>query len=133
MEVEAQQRGGGAPAFMAFLMIVGLLIIALSSHESPASTPVPASGYFACEPGIAIGTSARTVYDNVRMRQSPGYAGKNDAADTIHYLKAGDIVRVLDGPVITDGLCWWFGEHTGIRGWSADHSRQGRRLLSPAP
>jgi hypothetical protein len=88
---------------------------------------------FTCQPGIAAGGAARVMYEAVRMRRSPGYAGKDDRVDSIHYMSTGDIVNVRAGPQLADGLCWWLIEHAGFQGWTADHSREGNLLLSAGP
>ncbi len=97
-----------------------------------ASTPVPAPGTpsFSCEPGIQVGGIVNVTHRAVRMRRSPGYVNKNDATDSLHYMEAGDTLVVRGGPQIVDGLCWWFVEHQGFQGWTADHSQEGRLLLS---
>jgi hypothetical protein len=59
--------------------------------------------------------------------------GKNDATDSKKYMTTGDRVSVMGGPEMKDGLCWWHVEHKGVQGWTADHSREGRQLLSAGP
>lgn len=86
-----------------------------------------------CQPGIQVGKTAAAVADSVRIRQSPGYVGKDDSADTVQYLRKGDVVNVIGGPVNKDGLCWWNVQHQAITGWSADHSTGGQLLLVGGP
>lgn len=99
------------------------------------ATPIPLPGTpsFQCQLGIQVGKTANVVYHAVRVRYSPGYAAKDDAQDTKRYIKTGDQVTVIGGPEIRDGLCWWLVKHQEWQGWSADHSRQGRLLLSGGP
>jgi len=99
---------------------------------SVVSTPVPAPGTpsFNCEPGIQVGGTVNVAQRAVRMRRLPGYVNKNDATDSLHYMEAGDALVVRGGPQIVDGLCWWLVEHQGFQGWAADHSQEGRLLLS---
>jgi hypothetical protein len=109
----------------------------LAAGESPLptvtpvvlSTPIPSL----CQPGIQVGKTINVVYPQVRMRYSPGYVSKNDVVDTKHYLQMGDQVTVMSGPEINDELCWWYIQHQQWEGWTADHSHQGRLLLSAGP
>jgi hypothetical protein len=64
------------------------------------------------------------------MRHTPGHVGKDDNADTIVILQPGNVLVARDGPVIQDGLCWWWVEYAGLRGWVADHSPTGVQLLA---
>jgi hypothetical protein len=142
---EAKQDTSFAPWFLILALVIVLLALIFSPDRPSApgtspllfgmSTPVPRPGTpsFACQPGIAAGKTANVVYSAVRMRHSAGYVDKNDATDTKRYLKSGDQVVVRGGPEIRDGLCWWLVEHKGIQGWTADHSREGRLLLSAGP
>ena len=149
---------GCAVEFIGFLLVIIFFVIILtSSREETPSSPVsfsatsartgtpspvrstataipgPGTPSFACQPGIAVGKTINVVYDSVRMRYSPGYVEKDDTKDSKHYMKTGDKVVVKSGPQIKDGLCWWFVEHKGYQGWTADHSREGRLLLSAGP
>ena len=103
----------------------------------PTLTPTPATRRFpsevvtfGCQPGIEVGKTVDVVHAAVRMRWSPGYVDKDDTLDSIHYMQTGDKVMIRGGPEIKDGLCWWVVEHQGYRGWTADHSREGRLLLA---
>lgn len=84
-----------------------------------------------CHPEIQVGGAAVVMVDSLRMRKSPGYAGKNDAEDTVHFLDVGSRVNVRGGPDTVDNLCWWNLEFQGSSGWSANHSRDGELLLAP--
>jgi hypothetical protein len=99
------------------------------------ATPIPPPGTpsFDCEAGIEVGKTVHVIYHAVRMRKSPGYVDKDDNKDSLHYMETGDKVVIKAGPRITDGLCWWFIEHQGFQGWTADHSHEGRLLLSANP
>ena len=85
---------------------------------------------FDCQPGIEVGKTVDVVHAAVRMRWTPGYVDKDDTRDSIHYMETGDKVLIRGGPEMKDGLCWWVVEHGGYRGWTADHSREGRLLLA---
>ena len=108
---------------------------------APGESPLPTVTPFAlstpasplCQTGIEIGKTINVVYPQVRMRHSPGYVDKNDAVDSKHYLQTGDQVTVMNGPEIKDDLCWWYIQHQQWQGWTADHSHQGRLLLSAGP
>ncbi len=134
-------------AIIAIIGTIVILALAPGQSEAPPSTivtyapgiPTPttslpvsgaSSGSIPCQPGIEVGKTAVVVYDAVRMRQSPGYVGKNDAVDTVRYLEKGDTVNVNGGPEQKDGLCWWLVVQAGVQGWSADHSSDGTLLLS---
>jgi hypothetical protein len=142
--------GWAAPLFLIGGMMAVILILAIApggTSEPPGTiatyapgiptptTSLPQTGAntFACQPGIQVGSPARVVSSAVRIRQSPGYVGKNDAADTIHYLESGDVVNIIGGPTSQDGLCWWNVDYQGIKGWTADHSRTGALLLTAGP
>jgi hypothetical protein len=124
-------------AGMTILLADGTPGATLALGESPLptvtpfalSTPTPSL----CQPGIEIGKTINVVYPKVRMRHSPGYVNKNDVVDTKHYLQTGDQVTVVNGPEINDELCWWYIQHQQWQGWTADHSQQGRLLLSAGP
>jgi hypothetical protein len=84
-----------------------------------------------CHPGIYSGGHAVVMVTSLRMRQSPGFTGKDDTTDTVHYLDVGTRVNVRAGPETVDGLCWWQVEFQGQVGWSANHNREGELLLAP--
>lgn len=147
----ASENDGCAVEFIVFLLVILFFVIVLTSstketritsQSSPSASPVrstatavpgPGTPSFACQPGIAAGKTINVVHASVRMRHSPGYIEKDDTKDSKHYMKNGDKVVIKGGPQIKDGLCWWLVEHNGYQGWTADHSREGRRLLSAGP
>jgi hypothetical protein len=124
------------PALLALILTVGLLLIVFSPDDgsgTAASREVaPAASEYPCQQGIVLGGTATMRTDSVRLRKSPGYAGKRDE-DVIKQLATGDQVTVESGPVREDGLCWWRVTHGLQAGWIADHSRTGSPLLSPDP
>jgi hypothetical protein len=144
--IHSMRRDGCAVGVIILILFIAFLLLALSPDQpssppaptsSPTPTPEPLEGTPAstttasgsCQKGIAVDKSVDVVYTGVRVRQSAGYVNKNDAQDTIHYLKTGDKAKVKAGPKKKDGLCWWKLEHDGVEGWTADHSRTGRLLL----
>ena len=147
----ASENDGCAVEFIVFLLVTLFFAIVLTSskEETPITSqsistaspvprtatavPGPGTPSFACQPGIAVGKTINVVYNSVRMRHSPGYVTKDDAKDSKHYMETGDKVVIKGGPQIKDGLCWWLVEHDGHQGWTADHSREGRLLLSTGP
>jgi hypothetical protein len=147
-KADGRQRIGCAPGCVIIILVVIFILITFSpqncSGPAPVVTPLPPVGAsppvlgtqpipdppIGCQPGIAVGTTANVIYPQVRMRWSPGYVGKNDATDSKKYMMTGDKVRVIGGPEMKDGLCWWLIEFKGEQGWTADHSREGRQLLS---
>ena len=158
---EASESGGGSSWAAPVLLVVGMLgaIVVLAimpTQSSPprvppgAGTPVatyapgiptptsflPGGGALGvtapCQRGIEIGKTVTALANAVRIRQSPGYIGK-DAADTIGYLQMGDVATVIGGPARSDGLCWWNVQIIGFTGWSADQSTDGELLLVRSP
>ena len=148
---------GCAVEFIVLILIIGFLALVLSrdkgqtnpggppppaptansgSGTSPlppssgTSIPPPGTPSFNCWPGIEVGKTVNIMHRAVRMRHSPGYVEKDDRTDTKHYMETGDRVVIKSGPQMKDGLCWWLVEHDGLQGWTADHSREGRLLLS---
>jgi hypothetical protein len=145
------RRDGCAVGIIILILLIVFLLLALSPDQSsspptptstastPTQTPGPSptpeplertpAASYPCQEEIEVGKTVNVVYTGVRVRKSAGYVTKNDAQDTIHYLKTGDKVKVNEGPTKKDGLCWWKIEHEGFEGWTADHSRTGRLLL----
>lgn len=103
------------------------VVAAQAQQLSPAENPIP------CQQDLFVGQRAQVVEPFVRMRYSAGYVSKDDATDTVYYLKKGDVVIIRAGAELKDGLCWWHVEYQGRQGWTADHSQSGDLLLSPAP
>ncbi len=140
-----RSESGCAVPFVLLLLFIGLIVI-LFSPAGAGVEPIPTSlvhppaaaqgaispgtAIVPCQPQIAVGKPAQVIYPSVHMRRSPGYVDKNDAQDAIHYLEMNDRINVKGGPEIRDGLCWWRVEHQGYEGWTADHSRDGRQLLT---
>ena len=153
--INEESKSGGswaAPLLLVMAMIGTIVVLAIAPGgiDQPPATiatyapgiPTPttwlpesggSSSGASCQPGIQVGSPARVAYSAVRMRRSPGYVGKNDAADTIHYLQLGDVVNIVGGPEGKDGLCWWYTDFQGIKGWTADHSSEGTLLLTAGP
>jgi hypothetical protein len=156
-KADGRQRLGCEPGCVIIILVVIFVLITFSpqncSGPAPVVTPLPPVGAsplpgvtpptlgtqpgpvtpIGCQPGIAVGATANVIYPQVRMRWSAGYVGKNDATDSKKYMTTGDQVRVIGGPEMRDGLCWWLIEFGGEQGWTADHSREGRQLLSAGP
>jgi hypothetical protein len=153
-EPKTQDSKSGGSWAAPLLLIIGMmgviliLAIAPGGTDQPPTTiatyapgiptpttwlPQAGANTIPCQPGIQVGSPARVVSSAVRIRQSPGYVGKNNATDTIYYLEGGEIVNIVGGPTSQDGLCWWTVDYQGVKGWTADHSRTGDLLLTAGP
>ncbi|MDQ2998963.1 MAG: SH3 domain-containing protein, partial [Chloroflexota bacterium] len=55
----------------------------------------------------------------------------NLKAAVIAAFKAGERVRILEGPIEADGFTWWQIEGAGGSGWSAQQSKEGVVWLQP--
>ena len=79
---------------------------------------------------ILVGKVVR-VSENVvqvSMRSSPGYLEKaND--DVIISISAGQLLRVIDGPTMKDGISWWYVQWKDKRGWVAENSNTHGTIL----
>jgi len=140
-----RSESGCAVQFVLLLLLAGLLAILFSPAgtgvepipTSPVQPPPaiqgaipPGTAIVPCQPQIGVGRPAYVIYPSVHMRRSPGYVDKIDAQDAVHFLELDDKINVKGGPEMRDGLCWWYVEHQGHQGWTADHSRDGRQLLA---
>lgn len=135
---KAEPKGGSGCQAL-FLIALGMfaVVFALSKASSGtndfSSFAVSEDVSFECAPDIAIGKRVSIANVNaVRLRRSPGYAGKADA-DIMRFMAQGEQAVVKDGPQKRDGLCWWLVEYQGLQGWVANHSSGGTVLLSVVP
>jgi hypothetical protein len=97
----------------------------LIKKEEP-GTPPPGSGQF------KSGDRVRTL-TIVRMRRSPGYAGKAPE-DVLAEFAAGSELTVIGGPQTADGLIWWQLRGSDVQGmtvegWMAEKAPGGAALL----
>ena len=67
--------------------------------------------------------------DEVNLRKSPGYLSKNDRTDVVAEIPAGYTVEILDGPEKADDLLWWYVKWNGYKGWIAEQTGRGRKIL----
>jgi hypothetical protein len=77
---------------------------------------------------LQIGASAQVVNTDGRLR---GRKQPNLKAAAIAAFKAGERVRILEGPVEADGFTWWKIEGKSGTGWSAQKSKEGVVWLQP--
>ena len=77
---------------------------------------------------LQIGASAQVVNTEgtLRGRKQPSLK-----AAAITAFKAGERVRILEGPVEADGFTWWKIEGASGSGWSAQQSKEGVVWLQP--
>jgi hypothetical protein len=73
--------------------------------------------------------------DLLNMRRSPGYTGKDNAADIVAKLPANAPVVIAEGPKQADALQWWrvsgAVNGAGVDGWVAEVGPKGQRFLIP--
>lgn len=65
----------------------------------------------------------------VNLRKSPGHINKNNKTDVVIEIPTGSVVKILDGPKTADGLRWWYVEWRGYKGWIAEKTTQGKKIL----
>lgn len=63
------------------------------------------------------------------LRKSPGYLTKTDSTDVIAEVPSGSTVTLLDGPEKSDGLNWWYVEWNGNKGWIAEKTGSGKKIM----
>ncbi len=99
-------------------------IVSPTPTATPSPTPTPE--------GIYVGGAARVVSQTrVNMRRTPGYRNK-PADDVIAAVPPNSLLDVVGGPREKDGLRWWQVRWKGKKGWMAEFSARGTRLLAPA-
>jgi hypothetical protein len=77
---------------------------------------------------LQIGASAQVVNTEGTLR---GRKQPNLKAAAITAFKAGERVRILEGPIEADGFTWWKIEGERGAGWSAQQSKEGVVWLQP--
>ena len=93
-------------------------------------TPVPTFRLSPTSPPIYIGYARITnqVF-RVNLRSSPGYISKDDEIDVIVEIQAGEKLSIIAGPESADGISWWLIEWKGYKGWIAERTGSGKRIL----
>jgi len=68
-------------------------------------------------PRLRVGGMAKVIVWQVRARISP-----SKYASTVNYFAEGRILRVIDGPICSDGWYWWnlYSDELGYGGWVAE-------------
>jgi hypothetical protein len=79
---------------------------------------------------LQIGAGAQVV--NIEGSVLRGRKQPNLKAAATAAFKAGERVRILEGPVEADGFIWWKIEGASGAGWSAQQSKEGVVWLKPA-
>jgi len=77
---------------------------------------------------LQIGAAAQIVNTEGTLR---GRKQPNLKAAAIAAFKAGEHVRILEGPIEADGFTWWKIEGASGTGWSAQQSKDGVVWLQP--
>lgn len=77
---------------------------------------------------IGYAKISREVY-RVNLRKSAGYLRKDDSVDVIVEIPQDSPVKLLGGPQKTDGLNWWYVEWNGYKGWLAERTASGKKIL----
>jgi hypothetical protein len=104
-----------------------LIIAPVQEPSAPAETEQ--SGDFA----FRTGDRPRNITSSlVNVRAVPGYLGK-PPQDIVAQAVPGQVVEILDGPQVADGLIWWYvrlstpsGE---AEGWMAEATGSGVQIL----
>jgi hypothetical protein len=90
----------------------------------PTPTPLPTE-----TPAVLqVGASAQVVNTEGTLR---GRKQPHLKAAAVTAFKAGERVRLLEGPVEADGFTWWKIEGASGTGWSAQQSKEGVVWLQP--
>jgi hypothetical protein len=77
---------------------------------------------------LQVGAGAQVVNTEGTLR---GRKQPNLKAAAIAAFKAGERVRILEGPIEADGFTWWKIEGASGTGWSAQQSKDGVVWLQP--
>jgi hypothetical protein len=129
------RRFGLNLAFVIAIVLVGLIIYWFATREIIAnvlvfatSTPVPPTP----EP-LILSKGGRARIQNtgatpLRVRVSP-----SKGAQVVGYVREGEEVQVVEGPIIEDGLVWWNIAGNDGSGWCAQNDGQGIEWLVPVP
>jgi LysM repeat protein len=93
-------------------------------------TPSQALAQIVQTASLQVNAPACVVTTRLNVRQSPGYLGKA-AGDVVAELPQGTVVTIAQGPTLRDRSAWWAVTVAGvIRGWAAEWSTSGARLLA---
>jgi len=90
----------------------------------PTPTPLPTEAPLV----LRIGAGAQIVNTEGTLR---GRKEPTIKAAAVTAFKAGERVRLLEGPVEADGFIWWKIEGASGTGWSAQQSKEGVVWLQP--
>lgn len=92
-----------------------------ATRTLPTPTPDPSTLHTG---GLAVVTNLGEA--PLRTRDTPGITG------TVHiYLREGDVVEIVGGPVAADGYVWWQVQGDEGTGWCAESSDNGTVWLQP--
>jgi hypothetical protein len=108
-------------------------VIALAAATRPPTRtpifPTPTSTPTETLAVLQIGAGAQIV--NIEGSVLRGRKQPNLKAVATAAFKAGERVRILEGPVDADGFTWWKIEGASGTGWSAQGSKEGVVWLQP--
>jgi hypothetical protein len=90
----------------------------------PTPTPLPTEAPLV----LRIGAGAQIVNTEGTLR---GRKEPTLKAAAVTAFKAGERVRLLEGPIEADGFTWWKIEGASGTGWSAQQSKEGVVWLQP--
>jgi hypothetical protein len=108
-----------------------LAVLSAATHL-PTRTPIfptPTLASTAAPAALHAGGMAQVINTEgavLRGRKQPNLKAAATAA-----FKAGERVRILEGPAEADGFTWWKVEGKGGTGWSAQQSKEGVVWLQP--
>jgi hypothetical protein len=120
----ADENGQMLGGWMAEEAPDGITLLVKTDDDLEPTQPPPSFGLPGQGDGqIETGAQVRTL-DIVRLRKSPGYAGKS-ADDVLADLPTDTHALVVQGPEQADDLTWWHievadGAFVGVVGWAAE-------------
>jgi Bacterial SH3 domain len=109
-------------------MPASALVVATRPPTRTPIFPTPTLEPTATPVVLQIGASAQIVNTEGTLR---GRKQPKLKAAAIAAFKAGERVRILEGPVEADGFTWWKIEGKSGTGWSAQKSKEGVVWLQP--
>ena len=107
---------------------VALAIVTRPPTRTPIF-PTPTPKPIETPAALQIGAGAQVV--NIEGSVLRGRKQPNLKAVATAAFKAGERVRILEGPVDADGFTWWKIEGARGTGWSAQRSKEGVVWLQP--
>jgi hypothetical protein len=120
-EIITPNKTKPTPVILPTLPAANVLVFATSTPVPP--TPEP----------LILSKGGRARIQNtgatpLRVRVSP-----SKGAQVVGYVREGEEVQIVEGPIIEDGLVWWNIAGNDGSGWCAQNDGQGIEWLVPVP